>query len=136
MALNPTYSRWTRSPDGLIAGVCKGVAEALDLEVWLVRLVWVLSIFLLGFGVLLYIALAFSLPRSDKLEQAYDDKILGVCAQIAERSDIEVGVVRMLALVSIYLSAGATVLAYIVLYFVFPEGQKKIKTQKSGSSGW
>jgi phage shock protein PspC (stress-responsive transcriptional regulator) len=112
--------RWTRSDKGVLAGVCRGLAEALDVDVVLVRLGWVLAFFLAGFGGLLYILLAFALPRQDKLDKAYDDKILGVCARIALKLNVEVGAVRLLALLTLALSGGGTVLAYLVLYFVLP----------------
>jgi phage shock protein PspC (stress-responsive transcriptional regulator) len=48
--------------DRRIAGVASGLAEYFDLDVSLVRVLWVLSIFVGGFGILLYIALAIIVP--------------------------------------------------------------------------
>lgn len=48
--------------DRRIAGVASGLAEYFDLDVSLVRVLWVLSIFIGGFGILLYIALAIIVP--------------------------------------------------------------------------
>ncbi len=48
--------------DRKIAGVAAGVAEYFDVDVSLVRILWVLSIFFGGFGILLYIAMALIVP--------------------------------------------------------------------------
>lgn len=125
MIVKNTSPRWTRAEDGVIAGVCKGVAEAMDVDVTLVRIAWVLAFFLAGFGFYFYIALALALPRRDKIQSAHEDKVLGVCRKVAERTDIEVGIVRFLALISICLSFGGTILAYLVLYFVLPDKEPR-----------
>ncbi len=48
--------------DQRIAGVASGIAEYFDADPTIVRVLWVLSIFLGGFGLLLYIALAIIVP--------------------------------------------------------------------------
>jgi phage shock protein PspC (stress-responsive transcriptional regulator) len=48
--------------DQRIAGVASGIAEYFDADPTVVRILWVLSIFLGGFGLLLYIALAIIVP--------------------------------------------------------------------------
>ena len=48
--------------DRRIAGVAAGVAEFFDLDPTLVRVVWFLSIFVGGFGLFLYIAMALIVP--------------------------------------------------------------------------
>jgi phage shock protein C len=45
-----------------LAGVAGGMAEYLEIDPTVVRLVWILSIFLGGFGILLYIIMAFVVP--------------------------------------------------------------------------
>jgi phage shock protein C len=50
------------SHDRRIAGVAAGVAEYLDIDVTLVRVLWVVSIFFGGFGLLLYLVMAFVMP--------------------------------------------------------------------------
>lgn len=49
--------------DRRIAGVAAGVAEFFDLDVSLVRVLWFLSIFVGGLGILLYIGLALIVPN-------------------------------------------------------------------------
>lgn len=48
--------------DRRIAGVASGVAEFFDLDPTVVRVVWFLSIFFGGLGLLLYIAMALIVP--------------------------------------------------------------------------
>ena len=48
--------------DQRIAGVASGIAEYFDADPTIVGILWVLSIFLGGFGVLLYIAMAIIVP--------------------------------------------------------------------------
>ena len=118
---NATSMKWLRARDGAICGVCKGLARTLDISVGVCRLLWVLSILVFGVGLGLYLMLAISLPREDKASQALNPVILGVCSKIAVRTDLEVGLVRFLALCLVFLSFGATVIGYIVLHFVFHE---------------
>lgn len=110
--------KWVRAQDGAIFGVCKGLARSLDMNVGLLRLIWILSVLFLGAGFFLYFMIAISLPREDKQVQALDGKILGVCAKVALRTNLEVGIVRFLAICLALLSFGASLVGYIVLYFV------------------
>ena len=48
--------------DKQLAGVAGGMAEYLELDPTLVRILWILSVFLGGFTILLYIILAFIMP--------------------------------------------------------------------------
>jgi phage shock protein PspC (stress-responsive transcriptional regulator) len=48
--------------DRKLAGVAGGMAEYLELDPTLLRVLWVISIFFGGFSILLYIILAFVMP--------------------------------------------------------------------------
>jgi len=48
--------------DRQLAGVAAGMAEYLDIDPTVVRILWILSAFLGGFTILLYIILAFVIP--------------------------------------------------------------------------
>jgi phage shock protein PspC (stress-responsive transcriptional regulator) len=48
--------------DRQLAGVAAGMAEYLDMDPTVVRILWILSAFLGGFSILLYIILAFVIP--------------------------------------------------------------------------
>lgn len=55
--------------DRRIAGVAAGVAEYFDLDPTIVRLVWLVSIFFGGFGLLLYVVMAIVVPNEPLTEQ-------------------------------------------------------------------
>jgi phage shock protein PspC (stress-responsive transcriptional regulator) len=48
--------------DRRIAGVAGGVAEYLEVDPTVIRVLWIISIFFGGFGLLLYIIMAFIVP--------------------------------------------------------------------------
>ena len=48
--------------DRQLAGVASGMAEYLGLDPTVVRILWILSVFLGGFSILVYIVLAFIMP--------------------------------------------------------------------------
>ena len=59
--MNPRRLYRSRT-DRQIAGVAGGMAEYLDLDPTLVRVLWILSVFVGGFTILLYIILAIVMP--------------------------------------------------------------------------
>lgn len=109
-----------RSTDGILSGVCAGIAKRLDLEPWLVRFLFVCSIVFFGTGIFFYVLLMFSLPREDRINQAYDKKVMGVCSMISKRSELDIGLTRFLALLLLFTSFGWAIVAYVVLYFALP----------------
>ena len=56
--------------DKRLAGVSSGLAEYFDVDVSLVRVLWVLSIFFGGLGILAYIVLAIVVPIEPEYRQA------------------------------------------------------------------
>ncbi|MCM2280708.1 MAG: PspC domain-containing protein [Bdellovibrionaceae bacterium] len=120
-ALTYPTTTWTRTKTGLIAGVCEGVARRLNVEVWLVRFIWVMTVLLMGTGLFAYLVLAIALPREDKIDRAYERMIFGVCSRIARRSDIEIGIVRAAAVLSACVTFGVSLVAYLLLYVLLPE---------------
>ncbi len=54
--------------DRIVGGVCGGLAEVLDIDPTLVRLVFVLLALLGGHGVLLYLILWLIMPREDQVK--------------------------------------------------------------------
>ncbi|WP_413568937.1 PspC domain-containing protein [Bdellovibrio sp. HCB117] len=113
--------RWVRASDGALAGVCKGLGTALGIETWIVRVIWLIAILWFGTGILLYLILAVCLPRVDKLDHALDGKLLGVCARIAKRYRIEVGLVRTGFVVMALVTFGVAILGYGLCYFLIPK---------------
>ncbi len=48
--------------DRRIAGVAGGIGDYLDVDPTVIRVLWILSLFFMGMGILLYIILAFVMP--------------------------------------------------------------------------
>ena len=113
-------SQWSRGVDGILAGVCKGLAKRFSIDVMLVRLAWLFAVLFFGFGVAAYIVLAASLPREDKLADSYQSRILGVCARFALRFDLDVGLTRTGFLTLLFCSGGLAFFAYLMLHFILP----------------
>ncbi len=127
---------YRRSADGRVAGVCAGLAEYLDADVTLVRLLWVvLSIVPGGFvgGVVAYLVAWIIMPdASGPLEEPIgvrrltrslsDRKLGGVCGGLAEYFHVDSTLVRVVwAILSIVPGAIIFgVLAYLVAWFIMP----------------
>jgi phage shock protein C len=61
----PEIRRLYRSGnDRILGGVCGGIAEYLGVDPMIIRLIWVISIFAWGFGVLAYIIAWIIIPRN------------------------------------------------------------------------
>lgn len=129
----PNY-RWVRASDGAIAGVCKGLGQAFGIETWIMRVIWLIAVLWFGTGIALYLILAICLPRADKLDQALDRKILGVCARIAKRYCIEVGIVRSGFVLLALITFGVAILGYGLGYFFIPKTDEDPKS-RSRSAG-
>jgi phage shock protein C len=69
--------------DRQLAGVASGMAEYLDLDPTVVRVLWILSVFLGGFTILLYVILAFVMP----LEPAVSVDGAGAIAATGDTAD-------------------------------------------------
>jgi phage shock protein PspC (stress-responsive transcriptional regulator) len=106
-----------RVKDGAIFGVCKGFARTLNLPVGMVRLGWLACVLLGGIGLGLYLLLAISLPREDRIYEAMKPRLLGVCALLAKRTELEVGIVRFIFLLLLLGSLGLTAVLYVIGYF-------------------
>jgi phage shock protein C len=114
-------SQWSRDVDGVIAGVCKALASRFKVDIMLVRLAWVFSVLFFGFGLGLYIVLALGLPRSDKLGEAKNPRLLGVCSRFAQRFDLDIGLTRSGFGALLLCTAGTVFFVYILLYFILPK---------------
>jgi phage shock protein C len=125
-----------RSSRGRIAGVCAGIAEYLDADVTVVRLVWVvLSIVPGGFvgGLIAYVAAWAVMPDTSGPEvggraarrltrSLTDRKLAGVCGGIAQYLAVDSTAVRV-AWILLTVVPGAIVLglvAYVVGWFIMP----------------
>lgn len=128
--MNTEQRRWVRlHEDKVIAGVSSGLAKQLNMAPWFIRLIWILAaLCTFGGALLLYLACVISFPLDNRIEQSKQRMILGVCARIAQRGDMEVGLARLLALLLLVGTGGAALVGYIVLYFVLSEPQRPFQT--------
>ena len=79
-------TRLTKSKtDKVIDGVCGGMAEYFGIDPVIVRLVFVVLIFINGIGVLLYIILAIIMPKAESLDQSPRETIQENVHEIGER---------------------------------------------------
>ena len=56
--------RLTKGNDKIIGGVCSGIAEYLDLDPTLIRIVWLLLIFTYGIGIIPYFLCWLIIPNN------------------------------------------------------------------------
>lgn len=131
--------RLTRMPaDGMVGGVCAGIADYLHADVTLVRLAWViLSVFpgaIVG-GVIAYVAAWILLPEAPigahpavtgrrLFRSTTDRKIAGVCGGLAQYFSVDPTLVR-LAVVILSIYPGAIVcgvIAYLIAWAIIPPG--------------
>ena len=67
--MNPPSKQLKRSPvNRILAGVCGGLGEYLNVDPLFIRLAWVLMVLAGGFGILLYIAWIFIVPLGTSTE--------------------------------------------------------------------
>ena len=122
----------------ILAGVANGLAVYLKADVSLVRLLFILStIFLAGFGLILYLVLWIATPESDevvaprptsndkgrkntRLYRDAEDKVLGgVSAGLAAYLSIDPLAVRILFIIATFWG-GFGILSYLLLWIVMP----------------
>ena len=131
-----TVRRLTRSRNnGVIAGVCAGLADYLGIDVVAVRLLWVvLSIFpgaIIG-GLIVYLAAwlimpeatdAVAIPSTPRLMRSVTDrKLAGICGGIAEYFGVDATPVRLLWVV-LSIFCGAVIggaIAYLAAWMIIP----------------
>lgn len=125
---------WTRSSTGILAGVCKGLAQRFELDVLIVRFSWLVAVLCFGTGALAYVILALSLPREDRLHKAYEPRLLGVCAYFSQRFDLEVGLVRAGALTALLITGGIVAVIYVILWIIMPSREEWVKLKSNSDS--
>ena len=128
--------RLTRSrTEGKIAGVCAGLANYLDVDVVLVRTVWVVLTVVPGAiigGIIAYAAAWILMPEGEATSAAptgrrlalsdSDKKLAGVCGGVAEYFDTDSTLIR-LAWVVFSIFFGAIVgglVAYLLAWIIMP----------------
>jgi len=124
-----------RREQGKIAGVCAGLADYFDVDVVLVRTIWVVLSIVPGAiigGVLAYLAAwlvipeatePLTAPRERRLTRsATDKKIAGICGGLAEYFGVDATTIRVVwCIVAILFGAVVGgVIAYVAAWFIIP----------------
>jgi phage shock protein PspC (stress-responsive transcriptional regulator) len=133
MRTNKVLYRDTQN--GKIAGVCSGLSEYLDVDVSLIRLIWVIFAIFGGAGIFIYIIAALIIPSKTQNEVEIivndeEDKrltrdmdnavIFGVCSGIAKHFNMDISIVRIIfLLMGLYFASG--IFLYLVLALILPK---------------
>lgn len=126
----------------LLGGVAAGLSNYLSTEVWIIRLIFLVTTFLFGTGLLAYLALWISLPdgdkipesqriigveRSQKLYRNADDMVLGgVASGLAAYFSIDPVIIRLLFFISL-LSGGIGLIIYGLLWLSLPKAKTLVE---------
>lgn len=121
-----------RSPTNKkIAGVCSGVAEYFNVDLTLVRLVWISAIIFAGTGILAYLICWLIIPQNPrihnqadldikKLYRSSEGKILGgVCSGLGDYFQVDPILLRLL-FIFLIIGCGWGILLYILLWIILP----------------
>lgn len=125
------------SANGMIAGVCAGLAKYFKVDVYILRFIWIILALFFGSGIFIYLAAILIIPkephlnneiemvdpgREKKLSLKNEDKIVaGVCAGIADFYDIDVSIIRFLFIILTFIY-GIGLIIYI-LFLIFLTGE-------------
>jgi phage shock protein PspC (stress-responsive transcriptional regulator) len=118
--------KWVRSNEGWVAGVFEGLGRNFGINPNILRAIWLISFFFYGSGLLLYALLALVLPRYGQDREYQRPKILGVCHDLSLHFNMELGLIRLLAVASIFFSIGFTILVYLFLWYFRPYNKDQI----------
>lgn len=126
----------------MLGGVAAGLSSYLSTEVWIIRLIFAVTTFLFGTGLLAYLALWISLPdgekipesqriigveRSQKLYRNADDMVLGgVASGLAAYFSIDPVIIRLLFFISL-LSGGIGLIIYGLLWLSLPKAKTLVE---------
>lgn len=67
-----------------------------------------------------------------RLYRSYENKMLGgVCAGLGDYFDIDPTVIRILAVISLFVSGGVAVIGYIVAWIIVPQGYPSMPNEKA-----
>jgi phage shock protein PspC (stress-responsive transcriptional regulator) len=116
----------------ILGGVCAGLANYFKVDAVWVRLLFVLLLFAYGTAFIAYLILWIAVPGSLELEEPIDTKKMyrnpekkvlgGVAAGVAAYFNLDIAIVRILFLVSLFFF-GTGFILYFVLWIVLPEAR-------------
>ncbi len=117
--------------DKVIAGVASGISNYFRVDPIIFRIIFLALIFAGGFGLIAYIICWIGIPAKDGSEhwidkrfyRDKDDKVIGGIAMgIANYFGVDVSIIRILFLISIFFG-GIGLIVYFILWFITPEAK-------------
>ena len=117
--------------DKVIAGVASGISNYFQVDPIIIRIIFLASLFAGGFGFFAYIICWIGIPSKDGSEpiitrryyRDMDDKVIGgVAMGIAKYFSVDVSIIRILFIVSIFFG-GFGLIVYFILWFITPEAK-------------
>ena len=117
--------------DKVIAGVASGISNYFRVDPIIFRIIFLALTFAGGFGFFAYIICWIGIPAKDGSEQIItrryyrdmDDKVIGgVAMGIAKYFSVDVSIIRILFIVSIFFG-GFGLIVYFILWFITPEAK-------------
>ena len=122
---------YRNSSDKVIAGVASGLANYFGLDPIIFRLIFIVSLFIGGFGFIAYLIFWIGIPENEsgrinenkRLYRDGDNKILGgVAYGLANYFGVDPAIIRILFIVSLFIG-GFGILAYLILWISIPEAK-------------
>lgn len=117
----PPSNPLVRADNGIFGGICAGLAQRFDVPAWAVRVLWLMAIFAWGTGLALYLIAWYCVPKASNQANARQPRFLGVCARVGQALEIDVAVVRILAVFAALASLGTFFIVYLVLHIIVPK---------------
>lgn len=140
-----THKRLYRDENNkLLGGVCSGLANYLNIDIVIVRIIFIILFFSFGVGLIPYIILWIAVPSSatkvlgsmrKKLYRDTDEKVVaGVCSGLAHYFGINVWIPRTLFMLPVlsmifewnhflFNASPSTFVIYIIFWLVMPEAK-------------
>lgn len=113
--------KWIRPKNAPIAGVCGAIANALDVNPTLVRILWLIAGLFYGTGFCLYLICWFFLPKEEKQFEPDRPVFLGVCYRLSKKTNIELAVIRIALFISFFATATLTFWGYFIAHLLIPK---------------
>jgi phage shock protein C len=147
--------------EGKLLGVCAGIADFVGIEIWMVRLGFILSVIFGGwFMVPAYFIAWFFMDKNHSMpdlnesikkfkpnsainhfrnvdykkklyKNTRNKKFLGVCAGVADYLEIDVTIVRIITVLSMLIPGSVVVIAYFIAYFILDDKPKSSYASKT-----
>ncbi len=122
----------------MLTGVCGGLSESFGINAMIIRLIFLITLFFGGTGIIVYLILFAILPKNqqeqdiidiepepeeemqNKIYRKWDDRMIaGVCSGIAQYLKWDVSFIRI-AFVIMAFTGGVGAILYAIFWFMFP----------------